>query len=163
MGTVLKVEDLLLDCGGKMFSGLATTIQSRLAINRAVLLRNTGMAELNEMADWARLIGAKQMDYTGGTDHPKPLGSVVFSAGTEPHFTNIDPHNEMAYWTFYPKQILFGCQSIPARGGETVIADNRRVSEDIIATDTGQKIFDTGVRYIRNFNDSERLDSITSM
>lgn len=154
----LSVKDLLVDCKDQAQSDLRVEIQQKLANERAVLLRNTGMRQVSEMAGWARFIGVEPMEYRFGTGLREDMGAGVLSVGTEPHFTNVDPHSEMAYWTFYPKLIMFGCQSIPAGGGDTVIADNRRVTEDIAVTETGRKIYDVGIRYIRNYFDRERPD-----
>jgi len=159
----VTLDDLIVDCGAEMTPQLNAAIQSRLERDRAVLLRNTGMTRLAEMAEWASFIGAEQMDYSYGTGLREPMGAGVLSVGSEPHFTNVDPHNEMAYWTFYPRLILFGCERIPARGGDTVIADNCRVTEDLVGTGVEQKILQRGICYIRNFTDRNYPDSIPSM
>ena len=166
MKAPLKLEDLIVDCRGgrgRHDRELLAAIEARLASCRAVLLRNTGMIKAAEMADWAEFIGAPQMEYKYGTGFRHPMGGGVLSVGTEPPHSPVEPHNEMAYWTFYPKKVLFGCEKIPSRGGETVIADNLRVTEDMLATEVGQKILDKGIRYVRNFSDRDRPDCIPSM
>ncbi|MDJ0778160.1 MAG: TauD/TfdA family dioxygenase [Gammaproteobacteria bacterium] len=162
----LTLDDLIVDCcGGRGAhdAQLLAEIEAGLATNRAVLLRNTGMTEVAEMAAWAEFVGAPRMEYKYGTGFRYPMGGGVLSVGTEPPHSPVEPHCEMAYWKFYPRKVLFGCESIPARGGETVIADNRRVTEDILPTEAGRKILERGIRYIRNFSDRDRPDSIPSM
>jgi len=162
MSNPLVLEDLVVDCSAGNHAEAVAKVHRKLDIERAALLRNTGMVEPGEMAAWAQLLGLQQMDYTGGTGHRKPMGGGVLSVGIEPHYTNIEPHCEMSFWTFYPRYILFGCVEIPAKGGETVIADNRRVTEGILETETGQRIFEKGIRYIRNFADADSPDCIPS-
>ena len=162
MSNPLILENLVVDCSATSRVEAIAKVHRKLDAERAALLRNTGMTRLSEMATWAELIGLQQMDYTGGTGHREPLGSGVLSVGIEPHYTNIEPHCEMSFWSYYPRYILFGCIEIPASGGETVIADNRRVTEDIRVTETGQRIFEKGIRYIRNFSDTDKPDSIPS-
>ena len=162
MNTPLTLDDLLVDAAGKERGQIVSEIQDKLDSERAALVRNTGMTELSEMREWAQAVGLPDMNYEGGTGHRDSLGSGVLSVGTEPHYTNIEPHSEMCFWTFYPRYILFGCTEIPASGGDTVIADNRRVSEDIKNTPTGQRISARGIRYIRNFSDANRPQSIPS-
>ena len=162
----LTLADLIVDCRGgrgEHDAEMLAEIEAKLAAHRAVLLRNTGMLKLAEMADWAEFIGAPRMEYKYGTGFRHALGGGVLSVGDEPPSSPVEPHNEMAYWTFYPKKILFGCERIPSRGGETVIADNRRVTEDLLPTGVGQKILQRGIRYLRNFSDRDRPDCIPSM
>ena len=162
----LTLNSLLLDCGGGRGQGddaLRAAIEGRLKAHRAVVLRNTGMQQVAEMAAWADFIGAPRMEYKYGTGFRAPMGAGVLSVGTEPPFTPVDPHNEMAYWHYYPRKILFGCEAVPARGADTVIADNVRVTEAILPTRTGRKILDIGIRYVRNFGDRNRPDSIATM
>ena len=162
----LTLNDLLVDCRGGRGdheAELLETIEQGLDANRAVVLRNTGMTRVAEMAEWAEFIGAPGMKYRYGTGFRAPMGSGVLSVGTEPPFTHVDPHNEMAYWRYYPKKILFGCEAIPARGADTVIADNRRVTGDLLPTETGRKILEIGIRYLRNFSDRDRSGGIPSM
>lgn len=162
MSNPLFLEDLLVDCSSGSRTEAIAEIHRKLDVERAALLRNTGMTELSEMATWADRLDLPQMDYTGGTGHREPMGAGVLSVGIEPNYTNIEPHCEMSFWTYYPRYILFGCVEIPANGGEAVIADNRRVSEDVWETETGQRIFAKGVRYIRNFADADNPDCIPS-
>lgn len=153
MSGPLTLQDLIVDFASDEAAALEA-VRRKLGVERAALLRNTGMTELREMNAWARKLGLQPMDYTGGTGYRDALGDGVLSVGTEPHYTNIEPHCEMCYWDYYPRYILFGCSEIPATGGGTVIADNRRVSDAIRATETGQKIAAKGIRYIRNFSDA---------
>ena len=153
---------LIVDCSRHAGEELRRLIQARLEQERAVYLRNTGMTAVSEMSDWADFIGIRQMDYEGGTGSRFDLGGGVLSVGTEPAHTNIDPHSEMAYWHYYPQYIMFGCESAPANGGETVIASNERVTAALNNSDTARKIFDVGIRYVRNFADREKPDSLPS-
>ena len=160
--SVLQPDSLVVDCAQYDKTDLKAAIDARLQQHRAVYLRNTGMSALGEMAQWASFVGIQQMDYEGGTGSRYEMGSGVLSVGTEPAHTNIDPHSEMAYWHYFPQYIMFGCEMAPARGGETVIADNQRVTEALADTSTARKIFDTGIRYVRNFADRDNPDSIPS-
>jgi len=158
----LKPESLIIDCQQYPEDKLKEVITSKLNKERAVYLRNTGMTALREMSNWAELVGIQQMPYEGGTGARFDMGDGVLSVGTEPAHTNIDPHSEMAYWHYYPKHIMFGCEIAPETGGETVIANNERVTEALENTHTGQKIFDVGVRYVRNYSDGDNPHSLPS-
>ncbi|MEM7562048.1 MAG: TauD/TfdA family dioxygenase [Pseudomonadota bacterium] len=156
------LDTLIVDVAKLGQQATLDLMQQKLMHERAAVLRNTGMTELNQMAQWSDLLGLCQMDYSGGAGHREDLGSGVLSVGTEPHYCDIEPHSEMCYWTSYPKYILFGCIEIPSNGGETVIADNRKVTQEIRHTATGEKIYQRGVRYYRRFFDATNPDSIPS-
>ena len=160
--STLRVENLIVNCDQFEDIELKKAIGDTLERERAVFLRNTGMTTLKEMSDWADYVGIQQMDYEGGTGSRFDMGNGVLSVGTEPAHTNIDPHSEMAYWHYYPQHIMFGCETAPDAGGETVIASNERVTAALENTHTGKKIFNTGIRYVRNFSDRENRDSIPS-
>ena len=160
--STLQAENLIVDCGQYERGALQKMIADTLGRERAVYLRNTGMTALSEMSDWAEYVGIQQMDYEGGTGSRFDMGNGVLSVGTEPAHTNIDPHSEMAYWHYYPEHIMFGCEIAPEAGGETVIASNERVTAALKNTSTGKKIFNTGIRYIRNFSDRDNANSIPS-
>ncbi len=162
MSGPITLENLIVDVSRGGRDEAVEQVRHKLRRERAVLLRNTGMTDLAEMAAWAKWLGLVQMDYEGGTGHRTSLGAGVLSVGTEPQNANIDPHCEMSFWTCFPRYILFGCVEIPSLGGETVIADNRRVSREIRATPTGQKILEKGICYIRNFADDEHPGCIPS-
>ena len=160
--STLNQESLIVDCKNHTSGQLEQAIRSTLDRERAVYLRNTGMKTLKEMSQWCDIAGIQQMDYEGGTGARFDMGSGVLSVGTEPAHTNIDPHSEMAYWHYFPQFIMFGCEIAPAQGGETVIASNERVTAALVATDTARKIFEVGIRYIRNYADRDNPDSIPS-
>jgi alpha-ketoglutarate-dependent taurine dioxygenase len=160
--SALHPASIILDCNQFSEKKLKQAIALKLESERAVYLRNTGMTALPEMSNWAEFVGIQQMDYEGGTGSRFEMGAGVLSVGTEPGHTNIDPHSEMAYWHYYPRFIMFGCEVAPQSGGETVIASNQRVTETLENTTTGRKIFETGIRYIRNYSDRNNPDSIAS-
>jgi alpha-ketoglutarate-dependent taurine dioxygenase len=160
--STLQASRLIVDCSQYAKNELVEVIRKKLEKERAVYLRNTGMTAIREMSDWTETVGIQQMDYEGGTGARFEMGGGVLSVGTEPAHTNIDPHSEMAYWHYYPQYIMFGCECAPKSGGETVIASNERVTEALENTSTGRKIFDLGIRYVRNYSDQDNPESIPS-
>ena len=158
----LDPASLIIDCSQYDRNDLQQVVRDKLAEQRAVYLRNTGMTALREMSAWAEFVGIEQMDYEGGTGSRFDMGEGVLSVGTEPAHTNIDPHSEMAYWHYFPQYIMFGCERAPGQGGETVIASNERVTRALADTQTAKKIFETGIRYLRNFSDATNPASLPS-
>lgn len=99
--------------------------------------------------------GTTIKDYRGGTNRRDKHGGSVFTVGTEPPFANVAAHNEMSYSFYdeYPGYFIMGCVSSPAKGGESLIGDNIAITEALMKTAMGARLFEYGVRYIRNFYD----------
>nr|VFJ43017.1 MAG: Taurine catabolism dioxygenase TauD, TfdA family [Candidatus Kentron sp. DK] len=66
----------------------------------------------------------------------------------------------MSYLSRFPRCLAFGCQAIPARGGETFFFDNLSLTREILQTDIGQRFRKDGVRYVRNLTDATGSDDI---
>ena len=161
--STLQAASLIVDCSQFNKNELRGVIAAKLDRERAVFLRNTGMKALREMSDWAAYLDIQQMVYEGGAGSRFDMGAGVLSVGTEPAHLNVGQHSEMAYWPHYPQHVMFGCESAPRTGGETVIASNERVTSAIEETSTGRKIFEVGIRYIRNYSDQNNPESIPSI
>ena len=61
-------------------------------------------------------------------------------------------HNENAYSTSWPLKIWFCCLQPAPQGGETLVADSRRVLARIDPS-VRQKFAEKGLTYIRNYGD----------
>jgi alpha-ketoglutarate-dependent taurine dioxygenase len=86
-----------------------------------------------------------------GTSPRKKLGQTefIFSAAEVPTNYPIAQHLEMSFLPEPPKQLYFGClQPSKSSGGETSLADFRRVLKDI-PLDLKQKLLGKGIRYTR--------------
>jgi len=62
----------------------------------------------------------------------------------------------MSYLSRFPRCLVFGCETIPRQGGETLIADTQAVTHEILQTEIGQKLKQNGVRYVRNLTDANK-------
>ena len=77
-------------------------------------------------------------------------GKIYTSTEYSPAF-RIHLHNECAFANTWPAQICFFCVTAPSSGGETPIADSRRVLERISQT-TLSRLLERGILYVRNFS-----------
>ena len=76
-------------------------------------------------------------------------GKIYTSTEYSPSF-RIRLHNECAFANNWPAQISFFCVEAPSAGGETPIADSRRVLKRISKT-TVERLAKHGIQYVRNF------------
>jgi len=94
----------------------------------ALLLRGLGLDHADAFRAAACLFcGAGLGDYVGGTSPRTAIGEGVYTSTEYPASREIALHNEMSYHHRWPRLIAFFCARPPATGGETPIADSRRV------------------------------------
>jgi alpha-ketoglutarate-dependent taurine dioxygenase len=126
-----ELERLLLECGAILFRGFT----------------------INETEQFERLIEAlsgKLLDYTyRSTPRTIVSGKIYTSTEYPPHQT-IPLHNENSYTRSWPMKIWFFSRTCATSGGETPIADSRRVYERI-PVDVRERFERHGVMYVRNY------------
>ena len=79
------------------------------------------------------------------------VGERVYVSTIYPAEQRIHPHNEGTYWSTWPRKIYFCCLKTPSQGGETPIADVRRVC-DRIEPGIRELFRQKQVLYVRNYN-----------
>ena len=117
----------------------------------AILLRNFPITSRVLLEEYIKTIvpEEKLLDYTGGTSPRKKLGTNIYSSTEMPFFLKIPMHSEMAYRKRFPKKIFFYCETAPSFGGETPIADLKKVYQDI-PEQVRAKLQNDGIIYYRH-------------
>jgi amino acid adenylation domain-containing protein/FkbM family methyltransferase len=106
------VEKELLDCGAILFRGF----------------------NLSSQAQFEQFLGStacQMMTYTEGATPRTRLSEKVYTSTEYPANQYIALHNELTYVTTWPMKIYFFCLQPALEGGETPIADVRRVFNGI--------------------------------
>ncbi len=125
-------ESKMLNFGGLLFRGFP--VSGAEAFNQVVEALDLG----------------KPVNYVGGdTPRDKVRNQVYTSTEAPPNFM-IPLHNEMSFINNYPKHIYFYCDHPPAKGGETTIADARRIYERI-GVDVKERFVKRELKYVSNF------------
>lgn len=137
-------------------SANAAFVQEQLSRHGAILFRGFGKSS---PADFERFINAAAGELLEYVERSSPRHQVtgnVYTSTDYPADQVIHLHNENSYQRTWPLKIFFMCV-IPARqGGETPIADVRRVLQRISPT-VRERFREKGVLYIRNFSDGVGL------
>jgi alpha-ketoglutarate-dependent taurine dioxygenase len=105
-----------------------THLEERLRTHGAILFR--GFAK--EKEGFRRFVDAfipDIMNYKEGATPRTALGGGVYTSTEFPHDQHIHLHNELSYVRDWPMRLAFGCIVPPRIGGETPLADVRRVLE----------------------------------
>ncbi|MGZ4030559.1 MAG: TauD/TfdA family dioxygenase [Tumebacillaceae bacterium] len=125
------VEEKLLDYGGVLFRGFAIRSQE----------------------DFQRFVEAgckAPMNYKEGATPRTKLSDKVYTSTEFPPDQHIALHNELSYVTTWPQKIWFSCMVAPEVGGETPIADVRRVYAEIDPT-VRETFEEKGWMLVRNY------------
>lgn len=128
------------------------TLKTHLHRDGGVLFRGW---RINGLAHFERLmtegLGRELLVYRNQSTPRSEIRGRIYSSTEYPADQHIELHNENAYTHSWAEQILFFCVKASETGGETPIADSRRVYQRIpeaIRTRFEQH----GVMYVRNYD-----------
>ncbi|MEJ6472771.1 condensation domain-containing protein [Pseudoalteromonas piscicida] len=76
----------------------------------------------------------------------------IYTSTEYPAEQTIPQHNEGAYSSSWPLQLALMCQTEPKVGGQTPLADSRKVFNELPA-ELREKFIRLGVKYIRNYSE----------
>jgi alpha-ketoglutarate-dependent taurine dioxygenase len=106
-------------------------IEKSLLDHGGILFRNF---QLETVADFERLIrtiSGELLDYSYRSTPRTQVSGKIFTSTEYPAYQTIPLHNEMSYTSSWPLKIWFFSMKTAGEGGETPIADSRRVFERI--------------------------------
>lgn len=123
-------------------------LKADVAQHGAVLIRRSGCEDPERFKAFGQALSDGLMDYEGGQAVRTKLESKLYTATEYPSELEIRLHHEMSYSAMWPRTLIFACASEPDSGGETTLADSRRVYEDI-PTEIRDAFEHRGVTYVR--------------
>lgn len=91
-----------------------------------------------------------QRGYSGGWSPRRQLASRALESTVLERHLRLPVHSEMAYLRDYPPRIAFFCRIAASSGGETIIADLRRVTARL-PEDVRRLVASHRIRYARNY------------
>lgn len=126
-------------------------VDQLLCTHGAVLFREFGVASAEEFQDIASIFCHEFGNYIGGNSPRTRVTSHVFTSTEYPQDEQISMHNEASYLKRMPSYILFFCLKPATQGGQTPLADCRRVLNRI-DPDVRSRFARSGVRYVNNLH-----------
>jgi alpha-ketoglutarate-dependent taurine dioxygenase len=141
------------DSDREALSGLSLQqgfLHDKLLVHGALLLRGFNPLDTTALAEFVQHVSGKTpLSYAGGASPRINLGAGVYTSTEYPEHYALSLHNEMSYTSRWPRYLFFYCATAPEQGGETPLADSRRILEKIDAEVVRQ--FKTRkIRYVRN-------------
>ena len=126
------------------------TITQWLHHHGGVLFRGFQMAGVEGFGTFIRAIAHPPMPYTYRSTPRTQVQGSVYTSTEYPANRAIPLHNEMAYARQWPLRIAFYCVQPATEGGETPIADSRRILKRIDPA-VRMRFQEQGVLYVRNY------------
>ena len=129
---------------------LGSAIEQALHDHGGVLFRGYGVAGAEEFRGFARSFGHALVSYEYGSTPRRRVAEGIYSSTEYPAHQQIPLHNEQSYARDWPMKIWFHCQIAAPSGGETPIADSRRVYQRVDPA-IRRRFTERGVAYVRNY------------
>lgn len=118
----------------------------------ALLFRGFGLTSEADLAKFAAAFSGKDLlNYTGGASPRSRLEGKVYTSTEYPPDLTLALHNELSYADKFPRLLFFCCAAQPETGGETSIADSRRILNGI-EPEVVRVFRRKGVMYVRNLD-----------
>jgi hypothetical protein len=125
-----------------------------LRVHGALLFRGWGTDSLDGFAAFVAAFsgGSPLFGYAGGASPREALSTAGLYSSTEyPPSMTLSLHNELSYAATHPGLLFFFCQVAPEVGGETTLADSRRIlaaiDPAVVAEFRARRL-----RYVRNLS-----------
>ena len=161
-GDIIKVDkpfvnhDLLvlepIDMNVNLFSWMennTSRIESLLLTAGGLLFRGFGLNSTPDFEKFLSSLKVPKLEYKQRSSPRHQVGDFVYTSTDHPKDQFINMHNEHSYSHEWPLKICFFCQRPSETGGETPVADSRRVLARLSAK-TRKKFEEKGVLYERN-------------
>jgi alpha-ketoglutarate-dependent taurine dioxygenase len=125
-------------------------IESYLIRNGAILFRDFGLSEVTEFEELIQAVSGPLLDYSYRSTPRTVISGKIYSSTEYPAHQSIPLHNENSYSLSWPRKIWFFSVKVADQGGETPIADSRKIYNAIPAEirDCFER---KGLMYARNY------------
>ena len=127
-------------------------VEDNLFRSGAILFRNFNLPELEDFAHFVRTLFGELLPYTERSSPRHQVGPNIYTSTDYPASQSIFLHNENSYQNSWPMKICFFCVKPAQEGGETPIANCRKIGARI-SPETRERFMRKKVLYVRNFGD----------
>jgi alpha-ketoglutarate-dependent taurine dioxygenase len=128
-------------------------IQEQLLKHGGILFRGFPICTVTEFEQVMRTVAAGDLlDYRDRSSPRSAVEGKIYTSTDYPANQPIFLHSENSYAATWPLKIAFCCLVPPQEGGETPIADTRRLLQ-CIDPEICDRFAKQGVMYVRNFGD----------
>ena len=116
----------------------------------AILFRDFSINGVTDFSRFCAAASREVMEYKERSSPRHEVSSRVYTSTDYPADQSIFPHNEHSYSKTFPLKLFFYCQTAPSSGGQTPIADCRKVLQRI-SDSSKNRFVEKSWMYVRNF------------
>ena len=127
-------------------------IEAQLLRHGGILFRRLNLRGVDEFEQFIRTVAGELVEYSYQSTPRHRVNGNIYTSTEYPANQSIPLHNEMAYTHNWPLKIAFYCLTTAAEGGETPIADSRKVFARI-EPKIKERFMQRKVMYVRNYRD----------
>jgi alpha-ketoglutarate-dependent taurine dioxygenase len=127
-------------------------IETQLLQYGALLLRGFAVSTPEDFEQICKAIDQRLLNYAGGDSPRETVTGKIYTSTEYPAHLEIPLHNELSYRQVWPRKLFFFCQHPAQQGGETNIADCRKILQ-AIDLEIRQRFAEKQVTYIQNLHD----------
>ncbi len=131
-------------------------IETWLLQHGGILFRNFDVRAVAEFEQFIQAISGGLLDYSYRSTPRSWVSGKIYTSTEYPPAQSIPLHNEMAYSLNWPMKICFFCVKAAEQGGETPIADSRKIFQRLDPK-IKDKFMQKKVLYVRNYGDKVDL------
>jgi alpha-ketoglutarate-dependent taurine dioxygenase len=108
-----------------------TLLENYLLCYGGIILRDFDICSLSEFDKLVKIFCPNLSDYLYCSSPRTKLGGKIYTSTEYPAERTIPLHNEHSYFNSWPQKIFFFSVLVASKGGETPVADSRRVYKKI--------------------------------
>ena len=125
-------------------------IESYLLRNGAILFRDFGLSAVEEFEQLIESVSGPLLDYSYRSTPRHVASGRIYSSTEYPAHQSIPLHNENSYTRNWPMKLSFFSLQVADKGGETPIADSRKIYE-AMPPEIRECFVRKGLMYVRNY------------
>ena len=125
-------------------------IEARLLDHGGILFRDFKVETEPAFHRFVRTVAPELLDYHEPSSSRTEVGDKIYTSTEYPADERIELHNELSYSHHWPRKIFFFCVTPAGAGGETPIADSRKVFA-VLDSGLKKRFIEKGIMYVRNF------------
>jgi len=127
-------------------------VEMQLRRHGAVLFRKFDLQDVATFEEFIKTLGHELLNYSYQSTPRSTVTGNIYTSTEYPAAQTIPLHNEMAYARNWPMKIFFFCVTAAEHGGETPIADSRKVFARIHPR-VRDRFIEKQVMYVRNYDE----------
>ena len=128
-------------------------IRQRLQRHGGILFRGFNLSSVDEFEQLLRSLTGELLEYSYRSTPRTQVSGRIYTSTEYPAHQTIPLHNEMSYTRNWPMILGFFCVEVAPEGGETPIADSRKVF-NLIDPAVRNRFARKQVMYVRNYGEA---------